>query len=109
MVKEVSPNALSFTWAAKVEILVEEDPAGSEVLLNGSITGLGPVQKGHLRGQVGALRNKINLAASEAVPDEGGSVGKISDELERLAGLHQSGSLTDEEFAQAKAQLLERR
>jgi hypothetical protein len=112
VVKEVSPKATSFTWAAKVEVVVEEASAGSEVLLNGSITGMGPVQKGHLRGQLGALRNKIDLAAQDAAADDGtagGGVGEISGELERLAGLHQSGVLTDEEFAQAKAQLLERR
>jgi hypothetical protein len=112
VVKEVSPKATSFTWAAKVEVVVEAAGVGSEILLNGSITGMGPVQKGHLRGQLGALRNKIDLAAQDAAADDGASgagVGEISGELERLAGLHQSGVLTDEEFAQAKAQLLERR
>ena len=112
VVKEVSPKATSFTWAAKVEVVVEDAGAGSEILLNGSITGMGPVQKGHLRGQLGALRNKIDLAAQDAAAEEGtagGGVGEISGELVRLAGLHQSGVLTDAEFAQAKAQLLERR
>jgi len=112
-VKEVSPKANSFTWAAKVEVVVQEAGSGSEVLLNGSITGMGPVQKGHLRGQLGALRNKIDLAAQDAATDHAGNAGggarEISDELERLAGLHRGGVLTDEEFAQAKAQLLERR
>lgn len=107
VVKEVSPKATSFTWSAKVEVVVEEVGASSEVLLNGSITGMGPVQKGHLRGQLGALRNKIDLAAQDAAAEDG--VGEVSGELERLGGLHQSGVLTDEEFAQAKAQLLERR
>jgi hypothetical protein len=108
VVKEVSPNAVSFTWAAKVEIVVEEASSGSEVLLSGSITGMGPVPKGHLRGQVGALRNKIDLAARESVSGETNGTGDISGELERLAGLYESGVLTDEEFAQAKARLLER-
>ena len=111
VVKEVSPKATSFTWAAKVEVVVEEDGNSSEVLLNGSITGMGPVQKGHLRGQLGALRNKIDLAAQDAAAagNGGSDTAEISGELERLAGLHQSGVLTDEEFAQAKAQLFERR
>jgi len=110
VVKEVSPKVTSFTWAAKVEVMIEEDGDGSEVLLNGSITGMGPVQKGHLRGQLGALRNKIDLAAQDVAAAGSGGNGKaeISGELERLAGLRQSGVLTDEEFAQAKAQLLER-
>lgn len=108
--KEVSPQATSFTWAAKVEVLVKEDGDCSQVWLNGSITGMGPVQKGHLRGQLGALKNKIDLAARDAKVDSGGTAddsGEISAELERLAGLHQSGVLTDEEFAQAKARLLQ--
>jgi hypothetical protein len=111
VVKEVTPQSINFTWSAKVEIVIEEESAGSEVLLNGSITGMGPVQKGHLRGQLGALRNKIDLAAQDAATDGnvGGGAGEISGELERLAGLHKSGVLTDEEFGQAKAQLLERR
>jgi hypothetical protein len=60
---------------------------------------------------VGALRNKIGVAAQDATGDGNGGAGpgEISGELERLAGLHESGALTDEEFAQAKAQLLERR
>ncbi|MET0557359.1 MAG: SHOCT domain-containing protein [Solirubrobacterales bacterium] len=91
-----------------MEIVVEEAPAGSQVLLSGSITGMGPVQKGHLRGQVGALRNKIELAARESVSNESNGAGEISSELERLAGLFESGVLTDEEFTQAKARLLER-
>jgi hypothetical protein len=111
VVKEVSPKATSFTWAAKIEVLVEEDDGGAALLLNGSITGMGPVQKGHLRGQVGALRNKIGLAAHDAAADgrTDQGPGEISGELERLAGLHRSGVLTDEEFAEAKRQLLERR
>jgi multidrug resistance efflux pump len=64
-------------------------------------------EKGHLRGQVGALKNKIGLAAQDIASSAGGS-GEISGELERLADLHKSGVLTAEEFAQAKAQLLER-
>jgi phage shock protein PspC (stress-responsive transcriptional regulator) len=33
----------------------------------------------------------------------------ISEEIKRLHELHQSGALTDEEFAQSKARLLDRR
>ena len=108
-VKEISPNAVSFTWAAKVEIVIDEAGPDCRILLNGSITGLGPVQKGHLRGQVGALRNKIELATKDVGTDAAGGNALISGELERLAGLNRSGVLTDEEFAKAKAQLLDSR
>jgi hypothetical protein len=42
--------------------------------------------------------------AAPAAPTEGGD--DLKSQLERLAGLHQSGVLTDEEFAAAKAKVL---
>lgn len=103
--KEVSPQAVNFTWSAKVEVLVEGDDAQSQVSLNGSITGMGPVQKGHLKGQVGALKNKIDLAA-QARPISTDAVSGVSAELERLAELHEKGALSAEEFAEAKARVV---
>ena len=81
--KEITPQSINFTWSAKVEILIEEDGNGSAIQLNGSITGMGPIQKGHLKGQVGALKNKIGLAAGATASEN--SRGDISAELERLA------------------------
>lgn len=108
VVKEVSPQSTSFTWSAKIDVVVEEIEGGSEISLNGSITGMGPIQKGHLRGQLGALRNKITLAAQDAAPsgESASASGDLSGELTRLGDLHLSGVLTEEEFAQAKARLL---
>jgi hypothetical protein len=108
VVKEVSPQTTSFTWSAKIEVAIQENGSSSEILLNGSITGMGPIQKGHLRGQVGALKNKIALEAQDASADSKSAPGsdEISGELERLAGLHKDGVLTDQEFARAKARLL---
>jgi len=46
-------------------------------------------------------------AAAQAPPEAAAAPATSStDELERLAQLHSSGALTDEEFASAKAQLL---
>jgi hypothetical protein len=104
--KEITPQATSFTWSAKVEILIEGDNSRSTIRLNGSITGMGPIQKGHLKGQVGALKNTIGVA-TRAEKSEKNS-GDISAELERLADMHKNGSLSTEEFAQAKAQVLDR-
>ena len=107
MVKEVSPQSTSFTWSAKIEIAIQENGRFSEILLNGSITGLGPIQKGHLRGQLGALKNKITVGAQSVNPNqEGASSGDLSAELARLGDLHGSGVLTEDEFAQAKSRLL---
>jgi hypothetical protein len=107
VVKEVTPQSTSFTWSAKIELLVEEDGAGSAVSLNGSITGVGPIQKGHLRGQVGALKNKIEFAAADgAEGSQQPASTSMGEELERLGHLHSNGLLTDDEFAHAKARLL---
>jgi hypothetical protein len=106
--KEVTPHVAKMTWAAKVEVLIQQEGSGSNVELNGSITGMGPIQKNHLKGQIGALKNNIGLAAEQhaASPAPRGSGGDISGELERLASLHEKGALSDEEFSQAKTRLL---
>lgn len=100
-VKEVTPTGMSFTNAAKVEVLVGKVQRGTGVRLNGSITGMGPIQKGHLKGQLGALKNQIVVAAKASAPDSPHR-GGASVELERLGRLHQEGLLTDGEFVQAK-------
>ncbi len=67
--KEVSPQGTSFTWAAQVEVVVAGLQAdGTQVTLYGSIFGLGPVQSGHLKGQVGNLRNRIEIIALKSKP-----------------------------------------
>ena len=74
-------------------MLIDGDDSKSQVSLNGSITGMGPVQKGHLKGQVGALKNKIDLAA-QARPASTDAVSDVSAELERSARVaRERGSL----------------
>lgn len=66
VVKEVSPQATSFTLAAKVELVIEPGSgSGSVVRLNGAISGVGPIQKNHLKGQVGesASRRRAKCAS----------------------------------------------
>jgi hypothetical protein len=105
VVKEVTPNSISFTWAAKIEVVISEEEDGfTEVALRGSIVGAGPVQSGHLRGQVGNLKNRIAAAGAAQAPAV--ATGGISGELQRLVQLHKDGVLTDDEFARAKAQAL---
>jgi hypothetical protein len=103
--KEVTPTGVSFTNAAKIDVLIVGEQSPTLIRLNGSITGIGPVQKGHLRGQVGALRNQIVVAANQAAAST--PLGGASAEIERLARLHQDGLLTDDEFSQAKARALD--
>lgn len=107
--KEVAVSGLSFTWPAEVQLVVESDEPGvSTVYLDGKIFGLGPIQKGHLQGQMGNLRNRIELLATQQAPAPGGRAGggSLSEELEKLAALKKQGLLTEEEFQQAKARLL---
>lgn len=100
---------MSFTNAARLKIRIEEDEDGSLVTLEGWGFGFGPIQKGHVKGQLGGLKNRI-VVATEAFeppgPDQPDQGFGASGELERMAALHRSGVLTDEEFAQAKARIL---
>jgi hypothetical protein len=51
-----------------------------------------------------------NQQAQQAVPTQGGPASAeatMMDQLSRLSTLHQQGALTDEEFAAAKAKVLE--
>jgi len=105
--KEVSPTVTSFTFAAQVAISVrasqEANTSISKITLEGSIFGFGPIQSGHLRGQVGALKNNIKLAANPSPAPSGSS---IAEEILELNQLREQGLLSDDEFALAKAKLL---
>lgn len=107
--KEVAVSGFSFNWPAEIQLVVEsEAPGVSTVYLDGKIFGLGPIQKSHLQGQMGNLRNRIELLASQrsSAGASASGAGSLSGELQKLAALKQQGLLTEEEFQQAKARLL---
>ncbi len=109
MAKEVTPTSVSFTNAARLKIQIEEDDGGSLITMEGWGFGLGPIQKGHVKGQLGALKNRIVVATEAFEPpgqDQPDDEFGVSGELEKVATLHRSGVLTDEEFAHAKARIL---
>ena len=57
---------------SKIEVLLsEEGETHTTVTLNGSIGGIGPLQKGHLNGEMNRLRNAIEVAAHNAGPAPG--------------------------------------
>ena len=66
-VKESTPPARTvvgikmsaFSWPGKVEVLLSEAGEGTNVTMNGSIGGVGPVQKKHLTKQMEELRGAI--------------------------------------------------
>jgi hypothetical protein len=107
--KEVASSGMSFTWPAEVEIVISGGPSSTRVDLNGTVFGLGPIQGNHLRGQMGNLRNRIELAAgrsSKPAASSGASSGSLTDELEKLASLRDQGVLNEDEFLKAKQRLL---
>ena len=108
--KEVAVSAMSFNWPAEVDIILSSiGPSQTTILLNGSVFGVGPIQKNHLLGQMGNLRNRIELANEDRhskAPTV--AAGSLSGELEKLAALRKNGILTDEEFTKAKQRLLEK-
>lgn len=67
--KEVTHEVMRWwTFPAKVEILLTgESSDATRVILKGSNFGFGPIQSGHLQGQVGNLRNRIELVAQEVL------------------------------------------
>ena len=57
---------------------------------------------------IGGLGFAAGRASKPGVPESQPPSAELTERLKDLAGLHASGALTDEEFAAAKRQLLER-
>jgi hypothetical protein len=107
--KEVAVSAMSFNWPAEVDVVLSSPNASqTTVLLSGSVFGFGPIQKGHLQGQLGNLRNRIELIAQERSTRAPAAASvPLSVELEKLAALRKDGILTEDEFQKAKQRLLD--
>lgn len=111
--KEVASQLTSFTWPARIDIEVVATGANnSDLRVFGSITGVGPLQSNHLKGQVGRFLNslsiRIDIAKDRDTPEienERSESGLISD-LRELTELHSKGQLSEAEFRVAKARLL---
>ncbi|HTY15661.1 MAG TPA: SHOCT domain-containing protein [Methanoregulaceae archaeon] len=56
--------------------------------------------------QVNAIKQQGAQEAAQAMPQAAAPGGDINAQLQQLASLHQSGVLTDDEFAAAKKKLL---
>lgn len=97
---------------SKIEVLLAQvDGSRTTVTLNGSIVGIGPLQSGHLKGEMNRLRNAIEVAAAQspapARRTEDRSVqGDPMEQLRKLGELRAAGVLTDAEFDAKKAELL---
>lgn len=47
---------------SKIEVLLDDAGGQTVIRLNGSIVGIGPLQKGHLSAEMGRLRDEIEAA-----------------------------------------------
>ncbi len=115
---EVKTQLVSFTWPVQVEIILKGEPSGgTRIMLSGSTFGLGSIRPGYLTEQVQNLRRAIEHTVSRksakppesanAIETRSQAAGTLASELEKLAQLHSSGALSDQEFGQAKQRLLE--
>jgi len=93
-------------------LLASTDDSRTTVTLNGSIVGIGPVQKSHLRGEMNRLSNAIEVAASQSLTahaaDQRGAEPDPVEQLRKLGELRDAGVLSDDEFEAKKAELLGR-
>jgi hypothetical protein len=95
------------TAPARVEVELKADSSDKTTIeAKGSNFGFGPLQSGHVRGEVRNLRNRVELAAKRLAVGSAALQTDLSVELVKLAGLHGSGVLSDDEFLHAKARLL---
>ena len=92
------------TWPAKVDIHLQSSGVRTQIILEGSIFGFGPIQSDHLKGQMGRLRSLIERSADRVQSQTG--VASLGVELERLASMKARGVLTEDEFEVAKKKLL---
>lgn len=91
-------------------LLAPADDSRTTVTLNGSIVGIGPLQKSHLRGEMNRLRNAIEVAASQSLPTHAADLSRAErdpvEQLRKLGELRDAGVLSDDEFEAKKAELL---
>jgi hypothetical protein len=113
-IKEATPQATSFTWAARIDIILktmENDQC--EIQLYGSIMGYGPIQSNHLQGQMGRFLNELSLhidtkAKNNAyLKSSSDQNTNLSDEVSKLHDLFKQGVLTLDEFTSAKSRLFD--
>jgi hypothetical protein len=78
--------------------------------LDGSIIGFGPIQSNHLKGQIGRLKNIIEIFAEKEI----NQINKInynnlsiSEELEKLSQLLEKGIIDNDEFQKAKKKIID--
>ncbi len=98
------------TNCAKIEVTWSNYNDSTKILLDGSIIGFGPIQSNHLKGQIGRLKNIIEIFAEKEI----NQITKInynnlsiSEELEKLSQLLEKGIIDNDEFQKAKKKIID--
>jgi hypothetical protein len=114
-IKEVAPQSTSFTWPARIDIKIRSSSKSQcSIQLNGSVAGMGPIQRNHLQGQMGRFLNALSILAEkkkaeqevESVPVATNPSTSLSEELFKLHELFEKGILSESEFTAAKTRLI---
>ena len=70
------------------------------------------MQSGHLKGEMGRIRNDLLVAVSQsaqrATPTPAPSGAGLADEIQKLTNLRDQGALTESEFQALKARIIGR-
>lgn len=98
----------SFQLKAKVSYKLKADKDSTIVTIIWKNSGIGPIQKNAVQKQIDAFETALHSAVDDFEKDQNQSTGSssIADELTKLSGLKESGILTEDEFNQQKAKLL---
>ena len=96
----------------EMELLMEISGKGSRLRVRARNNGEGPVQDEYIRSRVLKFLDQLRKKVDERVEEELSrsivhNAKNLVDELERLAMLHQNGSLTEDEFHKAKEKIIE--
>ena len=97
-----NPATIEVSWS-------EKSSGGSNIKINGSIFGWGP-QTGHLRKVVAQYRNEVEQRSNATEMQETKS--NISsdplEKMQKLSQMHEAGLISEEEYNQKKAEILEK-
>lgn len=105
--KEETPNLTSFTFAAKIKLLLIAHQNSVTIEIQGSILGFGPIQAGHLKGQIGKLKNAVEVKFQSAQSNNHPKpTVSLADEITKLSELRNSGIISEIEFQKAKDNLI---
>ncbi len=88
-----------------LKITLSQQQGNCVLNVKGSMFGIGPIMTGKARESVRTFLSGVKLKLADRTKENSSSEG-IVEEIEKLAVMKEKGLLSDEEFAAAKAKLL---